>query len=801
MRASARRRMTSAITGALVLAALPLTSYASSTPGAAASADSAPASGGRVLLSDPFLQLPTEDAVRVVWNTEYRGSAHIALVGDGVAALTPLQAAQAARSGGSSDVRVIRADTARFSRLAEDHQSRLPAASVPSEAAGIVERPVWRHEAVVDGLERGTTAPYRVVSLDGDGYAASGTFSLAPLPVAGDGQRILLTSDHQAMANTPANLQEAASTIGDIDAVFLAGDMVNQPDRASEWFDDTRGSAFLATMQGHGGRLSTGGQEYDGAAIIQNAPLFPTIGNHEVQGRIDGKATIGASFEAAVPREIAEAEYARVAASVNPSGNKEVERRWIDDNSFSTTSYEEMFTLPDGSPGGETYYATTFGDVRLISLYSTRIWRSATANTGMGDDARVKSTRYQESEASLADPLEQGYGEHVFESLAEGSEQYEWLEDELASAEFEEARIRIVMLHEGPQGLGDNVMPHFTDPQRIEERDEGGQLVGVRYEYPAQEDMLLGDLMPLLEEAGVDLVHSGHSHLWNRFESPAGVDYLETSNTGNSYGAFHELSGRMRPLPPAPWDSSNYLAVGNPGGLEPVVPNVRPFLTPDGTPEPYVQSNDIAVFSVLDTTEGEVISYAYDVRTPGIAPWMIDEFAVGREDGSGAGPAPSPTPAPSSPPAPSASPSLPDGTPGEQKAAPLVSLSARAVPAGGRLSVGASGFTASRDARIELRSSPQLLASKSTDSDGSLSISVVVPAGTTTGRHRIVVTDAAGLSASASIDVTAEGSLPRTGSGPPAWVLATAAGLLLGSAAIALLSSRGRHRRGTVAGE
>ncbi|MDP8015178.1 hypothetical protein [Prescottella equi] len=33
---------------------------------------------------------------------------------------------------------------------------------------------------------------------------------------------------------------------------------------------------------------------------------------------------------------------------------------------------EELFTLPSDAPGGETYYATTTGDIRLVSLYSTR---------------------------------------------------------------------------------------------------------------------------------------------------------------------------------------------------------------------------------------------------------------------------------------------------------------------------------------------------------------------------------------------------------------------------------------------
>ncbi|MEK8226906.1 hypothetical protein NKG05_13700 [Oerskovia sp. M15] len=181
----------------------------------------------------------------------------------------------------------------------------------------------------------------------------------------------------------------------------------------------------------------------------------------------------------------------------------------------------------------------------------------------------------------------------------------------------------------GPQGLGDNIMPVFADPVRIEEKDGAGAVVGIRYEYPTSENSLLYDLQPLLEGAGVDLVQNGHSHLWNRFESNNGIThFLETSNTGNTYGAFHALSGRSRPLPGAPWDASNYLAQGNPGGLAPVVPTVNPHRTPDGTPLPFVQSNTNAVFTALDTATGEVTSYDIDLAAGG-EPRVLDRFTIG----------------------------------------------------------------------------------------------------------------------------------------------------------------------------
>ncbi|PRC54561.1 metallophosphoesterase, partial [Mycobacterium sp. ITM-2017-0098] len=85
--------------------------------------------------------------------------------------------------------------------------------------------------------------------------------------------------------------------------------------------------------------------------------------------------------------------------------------------------------------------------------------------------------------------------------------------------------------------IGENAMPPFAHPQRTDEVDDYGDLVGIRYDYPAAENILLRDVVPMLEDAGVNLVYNGHSHLWNRFVSGNGVNYLEASNTGNSYGA------------------------------------------------------------------------------------------------------------------------------------------------------------------------------------------------------------------------------------------------------------------------
>lgn len=583
------------------------------------------------LLTDPFLQSPEGNTVRVVWFTEFPGDRHLVVTGsgasqlsaDGVAALT-----KGRKATGGQAVSVYVADSFELARTSEDAGSFLPKDRLPTLEQGIVHRSVWRHEAVVKNIPRGSKKlPYRVLSAQGDAFALSATFELSGALKKNEAAVILLTSDHQAMVDTPANIHFAHQTVeaelGPISAVFFAGDLVNIPDRASEWFDDARGSAFFPVLQGHAGRVARNGATYSGAPIIQNAPIYPVIGNHEVQGRIDGHTSLNASFGNPVPKHVAESEYAKVAARVNPSGDPAVRARWIEDNSFSTRTYEEVFSLP----GNEKYYASTVGSVRLISLFVTRIWRGTNADPNPAD--RAATSRYQEAQAVLSEPLQRGYGEFIFEDIAVDSAQYCWLADELRSKETRGARYVVVMLHEGPHGLGDNMNPQFVHPQEVHERDADGNLIGIRYDYPGSANVVLHDLATLVERHSVDLVYNGHSHLWNRFLASNGkTNYLEASNTGNTYGAFHPLSGRSRPVPPAPWNAEDYPAQGNPGGLDPITPTIAPRRTPDGTAQPFIAANGLVVFQALETATGAVHSWYVDLNDLDKGAVKFDRFSL-----------------------------------------------------------------------------------------------------------------------------------------------------------------------------
>lgn len=551
------------------------------------------------LLSDPFLQLPTETSVRVVWFTEFPGNLHTVTYG---------------RELNFSAI----ANTTKLSRTREDPKSRVRNQVAEGEVyQKTTIRNIWRHEVEITRLTPGERVPYQVTSRREDGEEiTSKTFTLSATPKPNTPLKILLTSDHQLKPMIAANLQKVKATIGQVDAVFMAGDLVNISDRASEWFDDNQGAAFFPCLQGSAHyKLEKNGVKtiYKGGDLIQNAPLFPVIGNHEVMGRFSMDRDLGNQLSNAIPRTIAEEIYQKDQLRLNPKDDPNLYQDWLKNNSFNTDTYQEIFTLP----GEEKYYAISFGDIRLVSLYITNVWRSPS----LAPDVRG---RYQEKEADLNNPEMWGYGQHIFEPIKKGSRQYNWLERELNSPEFQQAKYKIVMFHHPPHSLGDHIVPAYTNPVQQIERDANGEIKAVRYDYPKDRDYIIQDVIPLLETAGVQLVLYGHSHLWNRFISQSGINFLETSNVGNSYGAY--IGTKQRPLPKG--DRKNYAPTGDPNGLEPIVPTIAPLLGENNEPLPYIASNDITVFSILDTEKGTVSSYYFDTRQPQSSVIKFDEFTI-----------------------------------------------------------------------------------------------------------------------------------------------------------------------------
>ncbi|HLO84036.1 MAG TPA: metallophosphoesterase family protein [Nostocaceae cyanobacterium] len=540
------------------------------------------------LLTDPFLQLPTEDSVRVVWFTEFTGEKHTVTYGDKLD-------------------KIVLATTTKLSRTREDQDSRVGNQTQKGQIyQKPVKRDIWRHEAKVTGLSPGVLVPYRITSLREDGKSVSSdTFTLTATPKLGTPLKILLTSDHQLKPMTAANMQKVVETVGRVDGVFFAGDFVNVPDRASEWFDDNRGNALFPGLQGranyhieHNGNKIT----YTGGKIIQNAPMFTAIGNHEVMGRVARTKSLDEEFYDAIPRDVAKELY----------GEKSLKN-----NSYNTDTYEEIFTFPESQTNNKTYYAVSFGDIRLVVLYITNLWRVPKL------DGVIKG-RYSEAQKDLNNPENWGYGQIIFEPIYQGSQQYNWLKAELDSPEFRQAKYKIVMFHHPPHTLGDNIVPPYTNPVAMIEKNQQGKITAVRYEYPKNSDYIIRDVLPLLEAANVQLVFYGHSHLWNRFISSSGMHFLETSNVGNSYGSAW---GEKKREVPTGYEE-DYTASGDPNGLEPIVPTIAPILGEDGKPQPYIASNEISVFSILDTGTGVVSSYRFDTRQPNANVIKFDEFKL-----------------------------------------------------------------------------------------------------------------------------------------------------------------------------
>jgi hypothetical protein len=534
------------------------------------------------MLTDPFLQFPTSNSVRIVWFTSFEGTSHWVEWG--------------------KEKHVSTADSHSLSRIRKEITQ--PDGTVTTQLV-----PVWRHEAVVKGLQQGHKQNYKVFSQSEENKILdSKTFTLTSSPTPEQSLKILLTSDHQGKPMVAANLQKAYETIGPFDAVFAAGDLIELPDGHLDWFSDPHG--FFPCLQGHANN-DIEGNIYKGAEILQHTPIYPAIGNHEVTGRYDLNSSLRAQYNNPYPRDKA------LLYQPNAQG------RELKDLSFNTDTYEEVFSLPKQTTGNGTYYAETVGEIRLVVLYATRIWRA-----GVSDS--VKPGKYAEASGTLDEPLKWGHGDFIFESLKKGSEQYEWLVKELESDEYQKAKLHIVMLHNPLHTLGENATPPYVDPIQTIKRDESEKITSVEYRYPKNQDILIQDIEPLLEKYGVDLVFCGHSHVWNRFQSPQGMHFLETSNVGNSYGAYTSSNQKHRQIV-LESHPDDYSAVDDPNGLEPIVPTLAPLKDAQNQPIPYISSNNTTVFSVLDTGRKVIDSYYFDCLHPELGVVKFDSFSPYRE--------------------------------------------------------------------------------------------------------------------------------------------------------------------------
>ena len=549
------------------------------------------------LLTEPMLQNCTDTSVTIQWFSETEGSSNRVVLYEKGSAGMP--------------TRIVNAETIKMSRLrGGETASNLNDASIKQD--------IYKHVAVIDNLPKNTgkasdKITYKV-STDG---IASKKYRLATAPQPGVPMKVLLTSDLQLKDMCAANMQKVYETVGAVDAIWCDGDLVDVTDRVYDWF--YADNAFFRVMTGTADD-TVGGRKYKGAPLLQSAPIYTAIGNHDVMGVYSETGDLSVQFNSPKPIKAAE----ELEARSDYSGSKE---QFITDNSFNTITYEELFELPESKTGGEKYYATTIGDVRLIVLDTSRVWRLP--NLGL-------SGKYSEWPGLATSDY--SYGDFIFEPINEGSDQLAFLKEELSKPEFTNAKYTVVMFHDEAHSLGNNQIPPFTDPVPTMVTDPVTGLPMMTYDYPIDKDYINNLISPLLENKSVDLVFNAHSHIWNRFESKNGVNYLQTSNVGNNYGGFYkEANGQSRTDYPSAlksgdpysslrsnWDAKNYVLQGDPYGLEPVKPNVASL--PGG--KPYLASNTVTAFSILDTGRGVVDSYYFDTTKPDSDVVLFDSFTL-----------------------------------------------------------------------------------------------------------------------------------------------------------------------------
>lgn len=559
---------------------------------------------------EPILINPTNDSVTVMWFSMEPGDLNEVIVyetSDSEENLLRLYDGEVLEEELKA-TRVIQASTSKMSRIRGGKTDSTK--DNPNKACDI-----YKHIAVVDNLPSNhglikNRVPYKVRTDD----EYSGLYTLTSRPVSGTSLRILLTSDHQIKPMTAANIQKVYETVGAVDAILVNGDIVDVIDRAYDWFFTD--NAFWRVMTGTAND-KVGKAMYKGAPLVQQAPIYTTMGNHDVMGVYDNSKGLDYQFNNPRPRDAALREWETYGES---SGLTKEE--FIENRSYNTITYNEMFGTINGSGNTDKYYATSIGDVRLISLDVNRVWRLA--NIGLAG-------KYSEIPGMGEETY--GYGDFIFERVDKDSDQIKFLKAELETEDYKESKYKVAMFHHEAHSLGSNQVPAFTDSVAKEAVSPVTGQKMVIYDYPIDEDYIINVIEPILEEGGVNLLFEAHSHVWNRFKSENGMNILETSNVGNSYGGFYDEGDRefgpssfnkgdayysIRDL----WDADNYILKGDPNGLSPISPSVAEL--PGG--KPYLSSNTITAFSILDTDKGAVLSYYFDTENPDEGVVLFDSF-------------------------------------------------------------------------------------------------------------------------------------------------------------------------------
>ncbi|WP_395342405.1 metallophosphoesterase [Ningiella sp. W23] len=609
------------------------------------------------IISDPMLSGPQQGSVRVVWYTAVEGETHRVFFGDLL------------------NESVI-ATTSKMSQMFEDESSRIFGRSLGSPQTGeaVIEQSIYRHEAHVTGLSANTRVPYYAVSTVNGVDFKSRVYTLQPLPSSDQPVRLLITSDQQNRAMSPANFEKVVETVGMVDAVIFAGDLVDTPNRASEWFyrDDVDRPSFFPAFQGRFQDMFPE-HPYRGGEILQHAPIFATIGNHESPGRFDRSQSLSQQDNEPRPRWFAKWQWDQLSESQKQQTGM-TEQEYVRTHSYDHVTYYEMWNLPENNVEGEdpeNFYSIRYGNISLISMNVSRVWRNW--NNGFENASRGK---FAEPIETINDLDTWGFGDMFFADYSEGSAQRQWLAQQLTSADFVEAPYNLILTHQSMHGYGDNVIPVMAQPEatidftdarmpivttfptdektwsQIVEASQQDLISRVRYKYEREKDLWLSVEQELLD-AKVNLVVSGHSHVWSRtfVEDAQGehrLNYIESSNVGNTFGPTVNTNPRATwatqfwpnrdsetTRDPTFWDPSDYPRVGDAHNRPDVLPSrvlkgvdfMRSVEQADQD-LPFLSSNNFTVFTILDTNDGTVRSYAHEIAFPQSPAFEVDCFAL-----------------------------------------------------------------------------------------------------------------------------------------------------------------------------
>jgi hypothetical protein len=264
------------------------------------------------------------------------------------------------------------------------------------------ELPVFQEIATLTDLKPATQYFYRVITEKEDIVEESKIYNFETAPEADCSDfTFILLSDLQLKMESPATVKQAGQTKPDF--IIYPGDLQNTPWKSSEWFpvegsfvaEEEAGKTWFEIMQ----------QEEDGTELLSYTPIFPTVGNHEID---DQRALTDKEFGA-------------------------------DFDNWSVSIYMQLFRPlypeQESQYGGKNWYSVDWGNLHISNITAIR-W-------------------------SAWDAYEFP-GWMMFEPLTEDSEQIKWLREDLATTD---RPYKWVSMHFHMMNRGEDVQVGLAVPE------------------------------------------------------------------------------------------------------------------------------------------------------------------------------------------------------------------------------------------------------------------------------------------------------------------------------------------------